>query len=304
MQPDAMYYNNGGWGSNSGMDVSNGFNISGNMNHMPSKMFLGRSTMMNSQSPGGFMNHQSIPMINRVVPGEGTCRGGIDITILGGQFVNGLTVMFGDVPATDTLFYSNTTLLCRLPPNPNPGAVVVSLKNVDSAYRPETVPVFTYIDDVEKELMALALTVVGMKMKGEMGSSKQIALSILRDSGLAAEAGAITNSQNNSGNQRAHLEASLLACLDFIDMDESPHPAALNHKNKSGQTMLHLACMLGMQKFSAALLARNVRTCKVSREPGQPMVEGHPALLLQSAKPHAVAAHLGQEERGDQSPRV
>lgn len=257
VQSDGLYYNNIGWGSNSGMDGSNGFGMSpGNMSHVAPKMFGGRS-MVNSQSPGGFMHHQPIPLINRVVPGEGTCRGGIEITILGGHFVNGLTVMFGDVPATDTIFYSDTTLLCRLPPNPSPGAVIVSLKNVDSSYRPETVPVFTYIDDVEKELMALALTVVGMKMKGEMGSSKQIALSILRDSGMAAEA--INSSQNNGGNQRTHLESTLLACLDFIDMDESPHPASLNHKNKSGQTMLHLACMLGMQKFAAALLARGVR---------------------------------------------
>jgi hypothetical protein len=202
-------------------------------------------------------SQQSIPQVGRVVPSEGTCRGGIEITILGRDFVNGLTVMFGDIPATDTSFYSDTTLLCRLPPNPVPGAVVVSLKNLDASFRPDAVPLFTYVDDVDKELMALALTVVGMKMKGEVGTSKQIALSILRDNGIGSEA--IESTRNGGGgNQRADLESTLLTCLDVIDMDESPHPASLAYKNRSGQTMLHLACIMGMPKFVAALLARGV----------------------------------------------
>jgi hypothetical protein len=199
------------------------------------------------------------PLVSRVVPSEGTCRGGIEITVLGQNFRNGLTVVFGDVPATDTFYFSDTTLLCRLPPNPNPGPVVVSLKNYPPFAQGPNVSFFTYVDDVEKELMALALTVVGMKMKGEigLGTSKQIALSILRESGIGAEA--IESGRNSAGNQRgAELESTLLTLLDVIDMDESPHPASLGQKNKSGQAMLHLACMLGMQKFVAALLARGV----------------------------------------------
>ncbi|KAI5852145.1 hypothetical protein BZA05DRAFT_337350 [Tricharina praecox] len=197
------------------------------------------------------------PFISRVVPGEGTCRGGIEITILGRAFAQGLTVMFGDLPANDTTCYSDSTLLCRLPPNPNAGPVVVTLKNIERPHQAIGVPVFTYVDDIEKELMALALTVVGMKMKGEMGTSKQVALAILRDNGVGEDE--IESTRNGGGNQRAmDLEALLLTCLDVIDMDESPHPATLGQRNKSGQTMLHLACMLGMQKFVAALLARGV----------------------------------------------
>ncbi|KAI5777163.1 hypothetical protein EDC01DRAFT_428775 [Geopyxis carbonaria] len=200
---------------------------------------------------------QQNPSVNRVVPSEGTMRGGIEITVLGRNFVNGLTVLFGDNPATDTAFYSDTTLLCRLPPNQTPGAVVVSLKNMPvTTVRPESFPIFTYIDDVEKELMHLALTVVGMKMKGsQSGSSRQVALNILQESGMSADA---LSSSSGGSNHQAELESKMLACLDMIDMDESPHPPKLTFRNKSGQSMLHLACMLGMQKFVAALLARGV----------------------------------------------
>ena len=193
------------------------------------------------------------PQVARVVPSEGTCRGGIEVTVLGRGFVNGLTVLFGESSATETAFYSDTTLLCRLPPNPTPGPVVVSLKNIPLRPDALNLSIFTYVDDIDRDLMALALNVVGMKMRGgESGSTKQIALSILRDSNISTEA-----IEGRGGNhQLADSEKLLLSCLDTIDMDESPHPAKLNLRNRSGQTMLHLACMLGMQKFVAGLLAR------------------------------------------------
>jgi hypothetical protein len=44
-----------------------------------------------------------IPEISRLVPHEGTCRGGIEVTVLGRGFVEGLTVVFGDTPASYNL---------------------------------------------------------------------------------------------------------------------------------------------------------------------------------------------------------
>ncbi|KAF8544570.1 hypothetical protein BDD12DRAFT_815722 [Trichophaea hybrida] len=198
-----------------------------------------------------------LPSVFRVVPSEGPVRGGIEVTILGRGLVNGLTVMFGEIPATNTSYFSDTTLLCRLPPTCNPGTVLVTFKNIESQIHRGASPYFTYVDDVDKELMALALTVVGLKMKGkgDVGTSKQIALRILTENGVGKDF-----IERNPGGEMSHsdLESTLLTCLDVIDMDESPHPACLGQKNKSGQTMLHLACMLGMQKFVAALLARGV----------------------------------------------
>lgn len=51
-------------------------------------------------------------------------------------------------------------------------------------------------------------------------------------------------------------EATLLRCLDLIDLDDSPNVPRLNLRKSSGQTMLHLACSLGFHRFVAALLAR------------------------------------------------
>ncbi|KAA8911777.1 hypothetical protein FN846DRAFT_773689 [Sphaerosporella brunnea] len=244
------------------------------------------------------------PLVSRVVPSEGTCRGGIEITVLGQSFHNGLTVMFGDVSATDTFYFSDSTLLCRLPPNPNPGPVVVSLKNYPPFAQGPNVSIFTYVDDVEKELMALALTVVGMKMKGELGlgTHKQIALSILRENGIGTEA--IERGRNNMGNQRgAELEQTLLTLLDVIDMDESPHPASLGHKNKSGQAMLHLASMLGMQKFVAALLARGVNANSRDKNGYTPL---HFAVLFKRSdvirRLVMNGANVGIRTRGGQTP--
>jgi hypothetical protein len=269
---DNFFTNNNGmiWGSGTDRNgFSNLLNSPPTSNIAPAASTPMNSRQLSGQSPlqqQAALQHQdqqqvqySGPLVSRVVPSEGTCRGGIEITVLGQAFHNGLIVMFGDVPATDTFHFSDTTLLCRLPPNPNPGPVVVSLKNYPPFAQGSNVSIFTYVDDVEKELMALALTVVGMKMKGELGlgTSKQIALSILRENGIGTDA--IENGRNSVGNQRsAELEQTLLTLLDVIDMDESPHPASLGHKNKSGQAMLHLAAMLGMQKFVAALLARGV----------------------------------------------
>src|SRR5436305_10951908 len=58
------------------------------------------------------------------------------------------------------------------------------------------------------------------------------------------------------GNAPVDLEAELLKLLDIIDMDDSPYPVKYNLRNKQGQTMLHFASMLGLSRFTAALLAR------------------------------------------------
>jgi len=257
-QPGGAYFGDPSW-----RPGDNSFNspIASQISQIPNVqgLFGGQrtSTAPPKNPPQQPQQQGPLPTVARVVPSEGPVRGGIEVTILGRDFVNGLTVMFGEIPATDTSYFSDTTLLCRLPPTSNPGGVIVSLKNIDATSRVGNTPYFTYVDDVDKELMALALTVVGLKMKGkgEMGTSKQIALRILTDNGLGKD-----YIERNRGGEMSHtdLESTLLTCLDVIDMDESPHPACLGQKNKSGQTMLHLACMLGMQKFVAALLARGV----------------------------------------------
>lgn len=196
------------------------------------------------------------PRISRIVPSQGSCAGGIEITVLGADFVDGLTVMFGDTPAPDTMCYSPSTLLCRLPPHERPDTVAVTLKNMECTPHTDGIPVFKYVDDVEKELMALALQVLGMKMKGHTGS-REIALSILSEHGFSID----RDPGLLASDIRSELstEGTLLACLEAMDLDQGLRPALLNHRNKAGQTMLHLGCALGMERFTAALLARGTK---------------------------------------------
>lgn len=218
---------------------------------------------------------QTTPEISRLIPGEGTTRGGIEVTVLGKGFVNGLTVLFGEIPASQNLCYSSSTLICMLPPRSAPGPVVVTLRNLPLQKAPGHYPLFTYVDDTEKSLMELALQIVGIKMHGTMATAQDIARSIIENRGSTFGQGSSQTSESGgAGGSQQHfvrrlageeslggfgqieLEATLLKCLDAIDLDDSPHPARLNLRNKAGQTLLHLACILGMQRFVAALLAR------------------------------------------------
>ncbi|KAI5818938.1 hypothetical protein BZA77DRAFT_242454 [Pyronema omphalodes] len=254
-QSDNSFFSTNGW--HVGGPANNG--VGQMVNHMPTSPIMYNNQQMKTipaslpESP-----RTTLPRISRVIPHEGPVRGGIDCTLLGHYFVPGLTALFGDIPSTETTFFSESVLICRLPATATPGDVTVSIRGVVESSRTRN-PIFTYVDDVDKELMALALTVVGLKMKGkgqEMNTSKQIALQILTDNGLGKD---FMPSGGRAGDMsHADLEVTLLKVLDFIDMDDSPHPASLGQRNKSGQSMLHLACMLGMQKFVAALLARGV----------------------------------------------
>ncbi|KAL7269334.1 SPT3 Dosage dependent suppressor of Ty-induced promoter mutations-like protein [Rhizina undulata] len=236
--------------------------------HFPGQFQIPPNVFPNTRQQ--IQQQQSIPQISRIVPGEGPCIGGIEVTVLGSGFVDGLIVVFGDNPATQNTRFSDSTMICVLPPHVAPGPVVVTLRDIALPMSRENVRFFTYVDDADKSLMELALRVVGLKMNRNLDSAKDVALKILQNNHLLNSAGVENGGQG--GNQRRHLESlaglgftqnesletSLLKCLDFIDLDDSPNPPRLWLQNRSGQTMLHLSCILGMQRFTAALLARSV----------------------------------------------
>jgi hypothetical protein len=96
------------------------------------------------------------PAINRLVPAEGPTHGGVEVTILGENFHGGMVCMFGAFPAVTVQSYGPTTLVCLLPPNPNPGPVQVQVIGDDG--RPvHLVPgqqsaIFTYNDTTDRKL--------------------------------------------------------------------------------------------------------------------------------------------------------
>ena len=98
-----------------------------------------------------------IPVIHKIIPNEGPKMGGIEVTVLGGSFFQGLEVWFGDRKATTTTFWGDTSLVCLLPPSPVAGAVPVSFQRqgatTPGGFGMGNYPMFKYVDDSEEKLM-------------------------------------------------------------------------------------------------------------------------------------------------------
>ena len=220
------------------------------------------------------LNPHRPPTIHKLIPNEGPKAGGIEVTCLGSGFCQGLEVMFGDSKATTTTFWGETSLVCLLPPSAFAGTVPVTFKHQHQQQQMQPYPTppipkqqafFKYIDDDEQQIIRTALSVLGHKMTGKMEDVRDLARRIVGDGPSSwgssnSPTGGAGGSSNVSGFNAAtfgiNVEATLLRCLDLIDLDDSPNMPRLNLRRASGQTMLHLACSLGLHRFVAALLAR------------------------------------------------
>lgn len=221
------------------------------------------------------LNPHRPPTIHKMIPNEGPKAGGIEVTCLGSGFCQGLEVMFGDVKATTTTYWGETSLVCLLPPATVAGTVAVTFKHqhqqqlqpYPSPPIPKQQAFFKYVDDDEQQIIRTALSVLGHKMTGRMEDVRDLARRIVGDgpSSWGATGGGQspiggTSQLPVSGFKAAtfgiDVEGTLLRILDLIDLDDSPHLPRFNLRRASGQTMLHLACALGLHRFVAALLAR------------------------------------------------
>jgi hypothetical protein len=216
---------------------------------------------------------QRLPTIHKIIPSEGPKAGGIEVTCLGSGFFQGLEVMFGDTKATTTTYWGETSLVCLLPPALLAGRVPVTFKQQQMQPYP-TPPLpkqqvfFNYVDDDEQQIIRTCLAVLSHKMNGNTEDVRELARRIIGDGSSSSSWGASTGHSPPGGAQHQQrsdfngatfgidVEATLLKCLDLIDLDDSPRMPRLNLRRKSGQTMLHLACSLGFHRFVAALLAR------------------------------------------------
>src|SRR3982074_2868870 len=116
------------------------------------------------------------PTIHKMIPNEGPKAGGIEVTCLGSGFCQGLEVMFGDVKATTTTYWGETSLVCLLPPATTAGTVAVTFKHQhQQQLQPYPTPAipkqhafFKYVDDDEQQIIRTALSVLGHKMTGRM----------------------------------------------------------------------------------------------------------------------------------------
>ncbi|CAD6505748.1 BgTH12-01235 [Blumeria graminis f. sp. triticale] len=227
------------------------------------------------------LNPHRPPIIHKMIPNEGPRAGGIEVTCLGSGFVQGLEVMFGESKATTTTFWGETSLVCLLPPSAFAGNVPITFKHQQMNLYPIIMPkqqlFFKYVDDDELQILRTALSVLGHKMTGKMEDVRDIARRIVGDSSnwVARSSSGTAPLRSGTGFNSARLdedvETILLKCLDLMDLDDSLNPPRYNLKRSSGQTMLHLACSLGLYRFVAALLARGANPEPVDKGGFTPM---------------------------------
>jgi hypothetical protein len=174
-----------------------------------------------------------MPQIDRLVPSQGPIYGGTEVSILGSGFYQGLCCVFGEQSAA-TLYWSENTMVCLLPPASTPGPVVVSFK--EQILEQSEICIFTYYDASDQALLELALQLVGMKSTGKLQDAKQVAMGII-----------VEGKSIQTGNSQGHTMLHLLVLLKHIDLLKSwiEHKHALDMQDTSGMTALHLACHLG-----------------------------------------------------------
>ncbi|KAI8816046.1 uncharacterized protein EV422DRAFT_501642 [Fimicolochytrium jonesii] len=210
------------------------------------------------------------PAINKLIPAEGPVHGGLEITILGSGFYDGMTVMFGAIPATRTQFWSETTLVCTLPPAPAPGVVPVLLRESQQLMNSEdnSDVVFTYKDDSDRALMELALQVLGLRMTGKLEDARQIAMRIVSDP--TGNAGASGTAAGNGDLRGADLERLILQnlceselCATSGTRTSTQHSILLQECRrvrtpKTQHTLLHLAVFARMSSLAKWLVANKL----------------------------------------------
>ncbi|ORX91568.1 hypothetical protein K493DRAFT_49928 [Basidiobolus meristosporus CBS 931.73] len=208
------------------------------------------------------LNIRGRPRLNRVVPAEGPMYGGVEVTVLGSDFYEGLTCLFGSTPANGTHYWSPNSLVCILPPSPSPGPAVVSFKEhqFDSTCE-DGVVLFTYIDETDRALMELALQVIGLKTTGKLEDARQVAMRIIAgdSNGGEKDSNSSGGKTHFSGNHNLReLESLIINCfleLDSWPMEDQP---CWSLKNETQHTMLHLAALGGLEKLASFLIKRGI----------------------------------------------
>ncbi|KAF0405052.1 Mga2p [Gigaspora margarita] len=218
--------------------------------------------------PNSTFNGFSLPRISRLIPSEGPTYGGVEVTVLGSNFYDGLTCIFGETPAIPTQYWSPNTLVCLLPPSPTPGPVVVSFKefpiNLTDNSEQEVI-FFNYNDDSDRALMELALQVVGMKMTGKLEDARNIAMRIV--GGTDNNQNSVNNSNGDMNGMQHHLssfarqadnfEEHVIATLALMDAFETEYDS-ISLQNRQQHTMLHMASMLGYKRLCAYLIEKDI----------------------------------------------
>ncbi|CAI4065008.1 hypothetical protein SKDZ_09G1950 [Saccharomyces kudriavzevii ZP591] len=221
-------------------------------------------------------NNNTLPSINRVIPSQGPINGGIEVTLLGCNFKDGLSVKFGANLALSTQCWSETTIVTYLPPAAYAGQVFVSITDTSNENNVDNLPqeieindnkkaIFTYVDDTDRQLIELALQIVGLKMNGKLEDARNIAKRIVGndspDSG--ANSNGCSKSTGPSPNQNvANINTSVLYS-DEVLIQRVIKSLNINSNisicDSLGRTLLHLACLKNYSNLVFTLIKKGAR---------------------------------------------
>ncbi|CAO3597192.1 unnamed protein product [Absidia cylindrospora] len=292
-QQQPTHVNNNTTTTTSSSSSSNNNDSSGNAQSVYSKMFQQRQTTENS-------NKNNLPRLHRLIPSEGPIYGGSEVTVLGSNFYEGLTCLFGENPAVPTHCWSANTLLCILPPATTAGPVVVSFKEHPLMLEGQDVVLFTYFDESDRALMELALQVVGLKTMGKVEDARQIAMRIVQGDGNNQGrkndnrgANSTTSTTTTTGTQRlsyrqflttkaaqatydnarmlfySQLEeqiiAALMAASTLSGTSRLWTENCISLTNRSKHTLLHLAVIRGYSRLVRILVHLKCNVNQVDR---------------------------------------
>ncbi|KAM9919135.1 hypothetical protein OXX59_008155 [Metschnikowia pulcherrima] len=230
---------------------------------------------------------ESQPAIQKIIPSQGPIRGGIEVTLLGFNFRPGLTVKFGSKNALATHCWSESTIVTYLPPAAQPGQVLVSFVDHDHVMVGNQQSIFTYTDDTDRQLIELALQIVGLKMNGKLEDAKNIAKRIVGSD--TTEGGSKMASPPNNSNDvmqesmewydNAHKAVEKLSrsdmstediLINFLALVDLPNcPIIIPNWqlcNSQGQSLLHLATLRNYTKLVGFLITHG---CKIDIQDNQ-----------------------------------
>ncbi|KAH3685742.1 hypothetical protein WICPIJ_003291 [Wickerhamomyces pijperi] len=224
-------------------------------------------------------NNSNIPIIQRVIPSQGPLRGGIEVTLLGCNFKQGLQVSFGMNKALSTNCWSDSTMVTYLPPATQPGQVLVTVEDPENPVNDVNAKgnaIFTYLDDTDRQMIELALQIVGLKMNGKLEDARNIARKIIDGSSdqsngsqsqTQSQSQSQTQTQTQSQTQLQHMNRPANT-LDLTDesliiklLTLLPATTNLNWgvRNSEGQTLLHLSNLKSYHKLTLFQLQRGAR---------------------------------------------
>eukprot|EP01104_Vermistella_antarctica_P021098 TRINITY_DN9328_c0_g1_i1.p1 TRINITY_DN9328_c0_g1~~TRINITY_DN9328_c0_g1_i1.p1 ORF type:complete len:749 (+),score=198.73 TRINITY_DN9328_c0_g1_i1:254-2500(+) len=145
-----------------------------------------------------------LPYIERIIPGDGPATGGIEVSILGRGFTEGTTVVFDTTVACRTQSIGDSAFVVLLPPAPAgsqlPATVPVRVGNLprDDANLQNMHVEFHYRDDTDRQLLELALQVIGEQLTGVLSNPRDIAMAIVNGGATGSNGGSGIGSSGGS----------------------------------------------------------------------------------------------------------